>query len=252
MKRNKRLFTKKTALLLTASALLLIGSGVGSTRAALTYYSENYSAKIETSKIGVTLMERSAGNDEAVAISSSNYTDKEAEPSRTEGQLLQNMLGENEKFTPGKKYTEELSVKNSGSIDTFVRVIIKKSWKNGEGKNTSLNPAWIELNLTDGSGWQLDSSASTSERMVLYYTKALASGAQTPALSDTIRIHEDIAKKVNKVVDGDKIKYVYDYDGYTFTLDAEVDAVQTHNAQEAIKSAWGVNVTADEQSMSLQ
>lgn len=33
------------------------------------------------------------------------------------------------------------------------------------------------------------------------------------------------------------------YDGYSFNLDAEVDAVQTHNAKAAIKSAWGVDVS---------
>ena len=36
-------------------------------------------------------------------------------------------------------------------------------------------------------------------------------------------------------------------------LDAEVDAVQTHNAKDAIKSAWGidVNVNDDETELSL-
>ena len=40
----------------------------------------------------------------------------------------------------------------------------------------------------------------------------------------------------------------------TVHVDAEVDAVQTHNAQEAIKSAWGVDVSVndDETVMSLQ
>lgn len=35
---------------------------------------------------------------------------------------------------------------------------------------------------------------------------------------------------------------VYAYDGYTFNVTAEVDAVQNHNAVDAIKSAWGVDV----------
>ena len=41
--------------------------------------------------------------------------------------------------------------------------------------------------------------------------------------------------------------YEYVYDGYKFFLEAEVNAVQTHNAADAIKSAWGVdvNVSAD-------
>lgn len=245
MRRKKRPISRKTALLLTAAALLLVGSGVGSTRAALTYYSENYSAQVEMSKIGVTLLE----NGEPVSYR--DYDDNGNWKEEQEGTLLANMLGENEKFTPGMKYDEALSVKNSGSIDTFVRVIITKSWQDKDGKDTTLNPEWIELNLT-GNGWIVDASATTSERMILYYPKAIAPGEETPALCDKIRINEEIAKKVTKVVDGDTIKYVYDYDGYTFTLDAEVDAVQTHNAQEAIKSAWGVNVTANETSMSLQ
>ena len=38
------------------------------------------------------------------------------------------------------------------------------------------------------------------------------------------------------------ITYEYVYDGYKFFLEAEVNAVQTHNAADAIKSAWGVDV----------
>ena len=43
-------------LLLAAAMLLLLGSTVGSTRAALTYYSENYVAEITVSQIGVSLL----------------------------------------------------------------------------------------------------------------------------------------------------------------------------------------------------
>ena len=31
-----------------------------------------------------------------------------------------------------------------------------------------------------------------------------------------------------------------------FEIEAEVDAVQTHNAEDAIKSAWGVDVSVSE------
>ncbi|MFR0951708.1 MAG: hypothetical protein ACLSGK_02280 [Lachnospiraceae bacterium] len=50
------------------------------------------------------------------------------------------------------------------------------------------------------------------------------------------------------------ITYTYKYNGnYTFHIDAEVDAVQTHNAKDAIKSAWGVdvNVSDDETTIEL-
>ena len=44
----------------------------------------------------------------------------------------------------------------------------------------------------------------------------------------------------------------FNYDGVKFNLEAEVDAVQTHNARDAIKSAWGVDVNVgDDGAISL-
>lgn len=249
MKKKKKSFPKKPALVLTAAALLLVGSTVGSTRAALTYYSENYSAQMNMQSIGVSLLE----NDKVV--SSRDYVSNNEWKGTSEGTLLTNLLGKDETFTPGKKYNEAISVKNSGTIDTFVRVIITKSWQDKEGKkNPKLSPDLIELNFLTDNGWQIAKDQSTTERTVLYYTKAVAAGDSTPALSDTIRIKPSIAKDVTKHVDDNTITYTYKYNGYTFHIDAEVDAVQTHNAKDAIKSAWGVdvNVSDDETTMSLQ
>ena len=249
MKKKKKSFPKTPALVLTAAALLLVGSTVGSTRAALTYYSENYSAQMNMQSIGVSLLE----NDKVV--SSRDYVSNNEWKGTSQGTLLTNLLGKDETFTPGKKYNEAISVKNSGTIDTFVRVIITKSWQGEEGnKNTTLSPDLIELNFLTDNGWQIAKDQSTTERTVLYYTKAVAAGDSTPALSDTIRIKPSIAKDVTKHVDGNTITYTYKYNGYTFHIDAEVDAVQTHNAKDAIKSAWGVdvNVSDDETTMSLQ
>ena len=249
MKKKKKSFPKKPALVLTAAALLLVGSTVGSTRAALTYYSENYSAQMNMQSIGVSLLE----NDKVV--SSRDYVSNNEWKGTSEGELLTDLLGKDDTFTPGKKYNEAINVKNSGTIDTFVRVIITKSWQDEEGnKNTTLSPDLIELNFLTDNGWQIAKDQSTTERTVLYYTKAVAAGDSTPALSDTIRIKPSIAKDVTKHVDGNTITYTYKYNGYTFHIDAEVDAVQTHNAKDAIKSAWGVdvNVSDDETTMSLQ
>ena len=248
MKKKKKSFPKKSALLLTASALLLIGSTVGSTRAALTYYSENYSAQIEMQNIGVSLLENGD------VVSSQDFTSKNQQEVK-DGELLTGLLGKNEKFAPGNKYKEELSVQNSGNIDTFVRVILTKSWQNKEGKkNTTLSPDLIELNFLTANGWVVADQQTTDERTVLYYTKAVKAGDTTPALSDTLRIDPKIATDVEKTVKDNTITYTYKYGDYTFHIDAEVDAVQTHNAKDAIKSAWGVdvNVSDDETSLSLQ
>lgn len=248
MKKKKKSFSVKPVLLLSAAALLLLGSSVGSARAALTYYSENYSAQVNISNIGVSL------NENGEKVSYRDY-EENGEWSLATGDLLKNF--QEEKLVPGKVYEEELSVTNSGSIDSFVRVILRKSWTGKDGeKVTTLTPELIKLNLT-GNGWVVDESASTRERTVLYYTNLLAPGEVSPPFTDTLQIDSAIGSKVTENVTEENgfktITTVYDYDGYSFQVEAEVNAVQTHNAQDAIKSAWGVdvNVSADGSSISL-
>jgi hypothetical protein len=239
-----RKFSKVTTILLAAAAVLLVTSAVGSTRAALTYYSENYVAEVEVHNIGVSLIE----NGDVVAAT--NYGQVDDNDAKYKGVLLENLLEEGETFVPGKTYKEVLSVGNTGTIDSYVRVILTKSWVDEDGnKDTTLDPALIDLHLT-GNGWVEDKEASTKERTVLYYTDVLATGETTPLFADTLSINENISTKVFETrVEKDgytTITYEYAYDGYTFCVEAEVDAVQTHNATKAIKSAWGVDVTVSE------
>lgn len=55
MKKKKKSFSVKPVFLFAVAGLLILGSTVGSTRAALTYYSENYAVQAEVSKIGISL-----------------------------------------------------------------------------------------------------------------------------------------------------------------------------------------------------
>lgn len=253
MKKKKFPFKITTVALLSASAVLLIGSTVGSTRAALTYYSENYSAQVTVSNIGVSLLENGE------IVSRRDY-DTNGEWNETSGTLLADL--KDQAVRPGKSYPEVLTVQNSGSIDSYVRVILTKSWKDSEGnKDTTLSPDLIDLNLQTGNGWIVDEKASTPERTILYYTNALGTGEDnntTPAFCNSVRIDPAVANKVEESVTTDEngyrtITYTYAYDGYTFELEAEVNAVQTHNAEDAIKSAWGTDVTvAEDGTLSLR
>ena len=81
MKKRKKSFPKITVLLLAASAVLLVGSGVGSARAALTYYSENYSAQMNMQSIGVSLVENDA------VVSSRDYVSDNEWSGSTEGTM---------------------------------------------------------------------------------------------------------------------------------------------------------------------
>lgn len=234
---------KKTApvLLLCASVILLLLSTVGSTRAALTYYSENYAMEVTVSSIGVTLQENGS------PVSYRNYIKDDWSDSGS-GDLLTNLVPQGETLVPGKNYAESLSVLNSGAIDTYVRVILYRSWQDSQGnKLTSLSPDLIEFHLAQDSGWVVDGKASTPERMVLYYTKVLPSQESTPALCDAVRVSNEIYREVEGITveeteEGKTFRTIYRYDGCWMNVKAEVDAVQTHSAAEAIGSAWGVNV----------
>lgn len=231
------------AVLLSAAALLLIGSTVGGARAALTYFSENYSASVNISQIGVSIQENGE------TVSSRDYAGNDRWD-ETSGSLFEGLLEDGEKVVPGRAYDDAITVHNSGDIDSFVRVIVTRHWEDADGnKDTSLDPEFIQLNFLTENGWQIDESASTDERTILYYQNLLAPGESTAELLNegALRIDPAVGTKVNRTEtetgEGTVITTEYAYDGYSFQVEVEADAVQTHSAADAIKSAWGVDVT---------
>ncbi len=230
--------------LFAVAAVLLLGSTIGSARAALTYYSQTYTSRVQMQNIGVTLLENGE------KVSWRDYSDKSnGSWNETTGVLLENMLGEGEKFQIGKVYQEELSVTNSGSIDQYVRVNIYKYWTDENGdKLQELSPDLINLNLVNiGNGWVADEASATAERTVLYYDRPVAPGAVTLPFSDKLKVENGITAKVTQTEKKDgkytTITTTYDYDGVRFQVEVEVNAVQTHNAEDAIWSAWGRKAT---------
>ena len=241
-----------TIVLFVLAAALLLGTTIGGARAALTYYSENYTSRVQMYDIGVTLVENGEN------ISWRDYGSRaDGTWSESTGTLLSNMIPEGSTLKPGVAYPEALAVTNSGTIDEYVRVSLYRYWVDADGKKMpELSPELIDLHLVNlGSDWLIDEAASTPERTVLYYNRILASGATTPALSDTITIDGALARKVTQTTESQNgytvITTTYDYNGVTFQLEAEVDAVQTHNAENAIWSAWGRRVTATDGVLSL-
>lgn len=212
------------------AAGLLLFSSIGGARAALTYFSEDYAANIQLHEIGVTLVENGAP---------------------VEGELLKGLLGEGEVLKPGTAYREELNVYNSGVINEYVRVNIYKYWLNPDGeKNSTMSPDLINLNLVNvGSDWLLDEAASTEERTVLYYSRLLNPQNETSLFADKLTIDGSVADRVRETRETSgrytTITTVYEYDGMQFCVEAKVDAVQEHNAQDAIWSAWGRRVVID-------
>ncbi len=231
--------------LLVAAGLLLLVSAIGSTRAALTYYSENYTAEITISQIGVSLMENGK------VVSSRDYnkdkwdiTTNRADKASTSGALLTDMLKNDEKLALNKKYDEALQVKNSGSIDQYVRVRVYRYWTDQGGRKvTTLSPDLIDLGFTNQDKW-VKNPENTKECTELYYKGILPAGKESETFAETVRIDGQVAAEAKVETKGNRITTTYKYDGVNFHLDVEVDAVQTHNAQDAIKSAWGIDASA--------
>ena len=224
--------------------------------------SRDYLTHVQLQDIGVQL------NENGKRVAWRDYDTEKADGSWDEtpgenhiGVLCANLLGDDKVLKLGKEYPEALTVTNSRSVDEFVRVTIYKYWLDAKGNKTlEPDPSLIQLNLLTGSDWILDKDSSTSERTVLYYSKLLKAGDTTSALSDTLSVNDSIRNLVTtdeKTETIGKKKYTtitttYVYDGYQFVIEAEVDAVQSHNAANAVKSAWGKNVVISGETLSLR
>ena len=200
-------------------------------------------ATMEMESIGTSIVEN--GN----VVANRDYNSDSWEGTAS-GALFSNMTEEIDNFKLGKRYSYEISVKNSGDIDTYVRMIITKTIRDANGdKDTTISPELIELEFSD-EDWIIAENQSTRERTVCYYKKILEMGSTTPNLINSIKVDNSIGKISTEKLVTDENGYETIEVGYagaekSFNLDMEVDAVQTHNAATAIKSAWGVNVTVD-------
>ena len=227
---NRLMKNRKLCFVLLAAALLLtVFSGVQTSRATLTYYSQDYTVDADLKNIGIALVENGAAVDDL---------------------LLSHLCDEDGRMIPGKAYAEDLRVRNDGTIDMFVRVILRCYWVDDNGKRVDLSPDLVVLNGADGS-WQRDPSSDTAESAVWYYKKLLKPGEVSDRFNTTITLDPEVAEAYTVTADGKTIES-YLYDGYHLALDVEANGVQTHNAEDAIKSAWGVDVAVSGSSMELK
>lgn len=218
---------KHLAWALFGAAGLLMGAGVaGSSRAALTYYNENYQADLEMSPpIGVKVTARE---------------DPGPEPFR-DGDKALPVYGGAENLVPGQSYPVEIGVGNTGEIEAYVRVVLRFYWQDDAGKRQDLDPGLIHR--TVGEGWLEDTEAATREQAVYYCRTPLAPG-ENRLLVEELSIDAETAAHVSWNEEGTATSC--DYGGLKLVVEAEADAVQTHNAAAAMESVWGREVTLED------
>lgn len=219
-------FSKRTLALLAATVLMFGTGGVLGTKAALTVRSDNYDASLTLDHLSVQLTEngKTIGGEDG-----------------KEGTLFADLEG---KAEPGKPYSDSIGVANDGGADEYVRVVVHKYWTDASGKkDKELNPDLIILKPE--AGWK--EVKETAETTTYYLSSPLASKGKAE-LFKTLRVDPSVTDKktASKETKNGKtvFTYSYDYNGYTFNVEAEAQSVQTHNSKEAIKSVWGVDASA--------
>lgn len=283
MKKFKKSISKRTLALLTGTILLLLGGGISGAYAELQYFSQEYKADFKLDHIQVHLIENGTdvclhnNKDDSVH---GTYTGVEKYKGILLGYLgyktdthygdtaaykIENTLGQVE---PGRTYKEQIKARNGQNIPQYLRLTVKKYWvnpKTGE-KDTRMDPSLIDLNYSknrskgyNSGPWIRNPKESTPESETYYYNKILKAGADTELLFDELTIDKSIVADENmtktdtttteETADGKRTitvyTYSYDYDQYAFYIEADVQAIQTHNVQDAIDSLWGVkNVSA--------
>lgn len=239
---KKNTISKKTIALFVAAAILLAGGGITGTRAVLNIYSDDQLLGFRTSDQNVSIIEN------GTAVS---------------GELLSGF--KDKPITPGKKNAETIAAHNNSSVNQFVRIVVRKYWKDADGKKvTDLKEEggkYPELDMIRldfaGGGWQKNDAETTPEREVYYYGSAVAPGRSTPDLVTGLTLDGSITQAVDKKTEtvdaGTVTTYTYKYDGWQLCIEAQAQSVQTHNATDAIKSIWGVqNVSASETSLTVE
>ncbi len=224
-------------------SLVFLGAGIiGSSLSELNIESNPVRSDIEMKQIGISLIEN--GTVVAQKIGNGQSTNTKA--------LLSN--GSVSYTSPSE---EVLRVGNLGTIEEYVRVTVRKYWLDEDGKkNTSLDPALILLNLNT-EDWIVDEDYTEEERVILYYPNPLPvysasdpDASKTPWFLDEIRIGGQIKnyyeREVKQEGEYTVVKLSYTYDGKKICLDVQADGIQTHSAVEAFKSAWGIDVSIDE------
>lgn len=249
--------------------LLMIALGslayttVSAVRATPSEESDEYTATMISSNIGVTLQEGDSEKDSWTKVAYRNYNGSSWDPAKG---VMGSEIFAGLNLEAGVSYKDEFRVMNSGTIDEFVRVIVYKYWLDEEdNKDTSLDASLITLDYNEAGNWVKDTKFSTSEKEIWYYLKPLAADDYTDVLIKGLKLDGAIKllytkdEIVNEVVDESgktiytTITYDYAYNGKSFKVLLEVDGVQIKHGEDAVKSAWGRDVTVGEDgSLKLQ
>ncbi|MBR4707289.1 MAG: hypothetical protein IKP29_04460 [Pseudobutyrivibrio sp.] len=221
---------KMPLVILAAGMLIVLASSAGATRAAMVYQSAAQEVDFSTAEFSIDIEEEVDGQYQSL---------------KTANELNFSTIKLDEKFKVGKLYPEKLRVVNNSNEKTgyseYVRVVLRKSWYK-DGKNTNLDPALIKISVAEG--WWENPAESTPEQKVYYRSAPLACG-ETADFITGIQVDNSITTFVEMKEVEAGIVNEYLYNGEEVFIEIQADAVQTHNAKDAMYAAWGIKASFD-------
>ncbi len=219
-------FYKSPLVMLAAGVLVIGASSAGATRAAINAYSASNTIEFSTSEFTISILQ-----------------DGEA---LQDGKISFDKLEEDGSIKIGKKYNTSVAIQNvSSNYDEYVRVIVRKSWKNADGsKNTSLDPDLIKL--TVNSSWEKYEGEGYSKEYEVYYLPTVLPGATSQEFLQGFLIDNKVVEEYTTKESGSTITNVYTYNGESVSISIQADAVQTRHAKDAIYAAWGMTAECNE------
>ncbi len=254
---------KHPLFLLAAGLILTSGGAFGATKAVSADKATVENVGFETASIGVKLQEdRSTDPDKEDYVTVAAVKDGKEVTGELVFTSLAAVKSGKEKLVVETPYPENIRVVNPTSDDKesdgsngaeYVRVVIRKYWVDENGKkDTTLDPSIIKLNKTSDWG---EVDLASGEEIILYSKKPIdnTDNKNTSKVIESITFDEKILDDITKTTTKTETEkgYIiesssaYGYDGKTFKVEARVDAVQAHSAEEAILGAWGVKATID-------
>ena len=122
-----------------------------------------------------------------------------------------------------KTTKSNVTIKNTGEIDAYIRAVFVVTWVASDGSIYSTAPArGVDYELVLGaSGWEVGSDG------FYYYTSAVAPGASTSTLIDSLTVVSQTPPE-----------------GHKLSVHVAATAIQSTPAA-AVENAWGVTVDSD-------
>lgn len=123
-----------------------------------------------------------------------------------------------ENFTNNKK--DNVRVKNTGTIDAYIRATYVVNWVDKDGKIAASDPAGYSYNVTENP----DSKWTKGSDGYFYYTSPVAPGASTQGSLLTCTVTYP------------------DNPEYTLSVEVLAEAIQS-TPDNAVQEAWGVSIS---------